>query len=45
MRLTTTGVARNFDTSIVGILTTERLPPEKRTERILFLAAERNTPR
>ena len=38
MRLTTTGVARNFDTSIVGTITTENLPPEQRTQRIRFLA-------
>lgn len=38
MRLTTTGIARNFDTSIVGTITTENLPPEQRTQRIRFLA-------
>ena len=44
MRLTTTGVARNFEQSIVGVLTTEHLPREKRTERILFLAAHEAIP-
>lgn len=47
MRLTTMGVARNFDTSIVGIIATEDLPYEQRKDKIrLFpatdaLAAER----
>ncbi len=36
MRLTTTGVAGKFDRSIVGVLTTEHLPPEKRIDKILF---------
>ncbi len=44
MRLTTTGVARNFDQSIVGVLTTEHLPPGKRTESILFLVAHETLP-
>ena len=44
MRLTTTGVARNFEQSIVGALTTEHLPREMRTERILFLAADETIP-
>ena len=44
MRLTTTGVARNLDRSIVGVLTTEHLPPEKRAERVLFLAAQETLP-
>ncbi|MGD0905051.1 MAG: His-Xaa-Ser system radical SAM maturase HxsC [Terracidiphilus sp.] len=38
MRLTTTGVARNFDTSIIGTITTSDLPHDKRTKRIRFLA-------
>jgi His-Xaa-Ser system radical SAM maturase HxsC len=38
MRLTTMGVAGNFETSIVGILTAESLPPDQRTKRIRFLA-------
>ena len=37
MRLTTTGVSRNFDGSIVGILTTEDLPLDKRTRNIRFV--------
>jgi len=45
MRLTTTGISRNFERSIVGVLTTEHLPHEKRTERILFLAAHESIPR
>jgi len=40
MRLATTGVARNFDRSIVGIITTKPLPPEERRQRIRFLAAD-----
>jgi len=44
MRLTTTGVARNFDRGIVGVLTTEHLAPEKRVERVLFLAAHEALP-
>jgi len=44
MRLTTTGVARNLDRSVVGVLTTEHLPPEKRAERVLFLAAQEALP-
>jgi len=39
MRLTTTGVARNFNQSVVGILAAQYLPPDKRTERILLLRA------
>jgi His-Xaa-Ser system radical SAM maturase HxsC len=38
MRLTTTGEARNFDTSIVGIIATEDLPPDQRKQRIRVLA-------
>ena len=41
MRLTTTGVARNFDTSIMGTITTADLPPDERTKRIRFIASER----
>lgn len=37
MRLTTNGTARNFAGSIVGILTTEDLPPGERTTRIRFV--------
>ena len=40
MRLTTTGVAGNFDTSIIGIITTKPLPPEERRQKIRFLAAD-----
>jgi hypothetical protein len=40
MRLMTTGVARNFDRSIVGIITTEPVPPEQRRQRIRLLAAD-----
>jgi His-Xaa-Ser system radical SAM maturase HxsC len=40
MRLTTTGVAREFDRSVVGVLTTEHLPPEKRIDKILFLPVQ-----
>lgn len=39
MRLTTTGTARNFDGSILGILTTEDMPPEERGTRIRFVPA------
>jgi His-Xaa-Ser system radical SAM maturase HxsC len=38
MRLTTTGVARNFDTSIIGTITTANLPPDERSKRIRFLS-------
>ena len=38
MRLTTMGVAGNFDTSIVGILAAEELPLDQRTQRIRFFA-------
>ena len=37
MRLTTTGVARNFDTSIMGTITTADLPHDERTKRIRFI--------
>ena len=40
MRLTTTGVASNFDSSIVGIITTSNLPPEQRKQSIRFLAPD-----
>src|ERR1700722_16948054 len=40
MRLTTTGIARNFDGSIVGIITTEPLLPEQRRQRIRLLAED-----
>ena len=40
MRLTTTGVARNIEQGIVGIITTEHLSREKRADRILFLEAD-----
>lgn len=39
MRLTTTGTARNFDRSILGILTTENMPLEERGTRIRFFPA------
>jgi His-Xaa-Ser system radical SAM maturase HxsC len=39
MRLTTTGVAGNFDASIVGIITAESLPPGQRKQRIRLVAA------
>ncbi len=38
MRLTTTGVARNFDNSIVGIIATKALPSDERGREIRFLA-------
>jgi His-Xaa-Ser system radical SAM maturase HxsC len=38
MRLTTTGVARNFDTSIIGTITTANLPTDERSKRIRFLS-------
>ncbi len=38
MRLTTMGMAGNFDTSIVGILATEELPLDQRTQSIRFFA-------
>jgi His-Xaa-Ser system radical SAM maturase HxsC len=38
MRLTTMGMAGNFDTSIVGILAAEELPLDQRTQRIRFFA-------
>lgn len=37
MRLTTTGTARNFEGSILGILTTEELPLDERRTRIRFV--------
>jgi His-Xaa-Ser system radical SAM maturase HxsC len=40
MRLTTTGIARNFDRSIVGIITTESLLPEQRRQSIRLLAVD-----
>jgi His-Xaa-Ser system radical SAM maturase HxsC len=40
MRLTTTGIARNFDRSIVGIIATEPLLPEQRRQRIRLLAED-----
>ncbi|MFP5234343.1 MAG: His-Xaa-Ser system radical SAM maturase HxsC [Acidobacteriota bacterium] len=40
MRLTTTGSARNFDGSILGILTTEDLPTAERGGHIRFIPAE-----
>ena len=40
MRLTTTGTARNFDGSIVGILTTKDLPPDQRKKRIRLIPAD-----
>ena len=39
MRLTTTGRPCNFDGSILGILTTEELPPGERATRIRFIPA------
>jgi len=38
MRLTTMGVARNFDRSIVGILATSELPSGQRSDRIRFFS-------
>ena len=43
MRLTTTGSARNFDGSILGILTTENLPPGERSTRIRLIPADDTT--
>ena len=39
MRLTTTGIARNFELSIIGVITTEHLPSSQRSQRIRFVAA------
>ena len=39
MRLTTTGIARNFDAEILGVISTEFLPLEQRNRRILFVGA------
>jgi sulfatase maturation enzyme AslB (radical SAM superfamily) len=39
MRLTTTGTARNFDTEILGVISTEHLPHSERNRRILFVGA------
>jgi His-Xaa-Ser system radical SAM maturase HxsC len=39
MRLTTTGTAHNFDKEIVGVVSTERLPLDQRSRRILFVGA------
>jgi His-Xaa-Ser system radical SAM maturase HxsC len=39
MRLTTTGTARNFETEILGVISTEYLPPGQRDGRILFVGA------
>jgi His-Xaa-Ser system radical SAM maturase HxsC len=38
MRLTTTGIALNFDSPIIGIITTENLPSDQRRRRIRFVA-------
>jgi His-Xaa-Ser system radical SAM maturase HxsC len=38
MRLTTTGIALNFDSSIIGIIATENLPSDQREQRIRFIA-------
>jgi His-Xaa-Ser system radical SAM maturase HxsC len=38
MRLTTTGVAQNFENSIVGIIATQELPPDQRARSIRFVA-------
>jgi His-Xaa-Ser system radical SAM maturase HxsC len=38
MRLNTTGVARNFDKSILGIITTEDLPSDQRAQKIRLVA-------
>ena len=43
MRLTTFGRACNFDGSILGILTTEDLPPGERGTRIRFIPANHTT--
>jgi His-Xaa-Ser system radical SAM maturase HxsC len=43
MRLTTMGMAGNFDTSIVGILAAEELPLDQRTQRIRFFAQSDTT--
>ena len=40
MRLTTTGRVCNFDGSILGILTTEDLPPGERATRIRFFPSD-----
>jgi len=40
MRLTTTGVAGNFERSIVGIIATEPLPSDLRPRAIRFVAAD-----
>jgi His-Xaa-Ser system radical SAM maturase HxsC len=39
MRLTTTGIARNFDTEIIGVISTEPLPSSQRSQRIRFVGA------
>src|SRR5438876_4253406 len=38
MRLTTMGVARNFHTSIVGIIAAEDVPSEQRKDKIRFFS-------
>ena len=40
MRLTTTGLARNFDTEIIGVISTEALPSSQRSQRIRFVGAD-----
>lgn len=40
MRLTTTGVANNFTASVVGIITTEPLPPDERARAIRFIGSD-----
>ena len=42
MRLTTTGIARNFDTEIIGVISTEPLPSSQRSQRIRFVAGKRD---
>jgi len=43
MRLTTMGVARNFDTSIVGIIAAGNLPSDQRKDRIRLFASADNS--
>src|SRR5438067_5598607 len=42
MRLTTMGVPRNFDTSIVGIIAARNLPSDQRKDRIRFFVSTDN---
>src|SRR5258708_26713269 len=39
MRLTTVGVSRNFENSVIGIVRTHDVPPDQRKQSIRFIPA------